>query len=78
MGKSKDIRHNLREKCDSRKNGDKVFEKLREAKERDKGKVPLRIDNKTIIMVNKEKATEKYAAYYREKYIETINIIADE
>lgn len=38
MAKSKDIRHNLREKCDSRKNGDKVFEKLREAKERDKGK----------------------------------------
>lgn len=29
-------------------------------------------------MVNKEKATEKYAAYYREKYIKTINTVSDE
>ena len=51
-------------KVNLRKNGKADIEK---AKLKDKGKIPLRIDERTIIYVHPKNHNEKYAAKYRER-----------
>ena len=52
-----------KELADYRVNGKHDIEKLRKS---DKGKVTLRINNNTIILVAKEKNNPEYANFYRE------------
>lgn len=52
------------EKQDTRKNGVCNIEKLRK---RDKGKIPLRIDDRTTICVKPCNCNKEYAEAYREK-----------
>lgn len=52
------------EKIDTTKNGRVNLDKLRK---RDRKKVALRIDERTIILVDKKNATKEYAEAYRRK-----------
>lgn len=45
-----------------------VMRKLQEMKRRDQGKVPLRINFKTVIMVTPENCTPEYAQQMNKKF----------
>lgn len=51
-------------KLDLSKNGSV---KRAEVKEKESNKVPLRIDNNTVIMVEKEQCTTRYAEQFKQK-----------
>lgn len=54
----------------SEENGDITI--LKDLKKRDNGKVPLRIDNNTIILVSPENRNEAYVKRYLEKLHESV------
>lgn len=52
-------------KVDSKTNGTINLHKIEKAKNRDKKRVPLRIDSKTIILVKPENKTPEYKEKYK-------------
>ena len=54
-------------KRSTKQNGPNVKKAIATNKKAEKSKVPLRIDNRTVILVTKENKTEAYASHYKFK-----------
>lgn len=63
----------MKKKADISKNPEGFAEAIASAKKKDKRKLPLRIDSKTIILVAKKNYNQAYAAKYIDKIKDSRN-----